>query len=132
MNVQKPTVMETIIKKLKLGKIYTGVKCNLYEARSLDQQMFDGKAVFELQESLEEKNPKIPLVHGLHSSVSADEWCNTKFGEVPKFSPLAYQGNHFNVYINIDNKSETNAATTINISYPDFPHQSIPQYYHDI
>ena len=70
----------------------------------------------------------------MHSSVAADEWCNTQFGEVHIFSPLAYQcsklGDHFHVYINIDNKSETNAATTINICYPDFPHQSIPQYYH--
>ena len=84
--------MEIVIKKPKLGKIKTGVKCNLYEARSLAQQMFDGKAVFELQESLKEKNPKIPLVHSLHSSISADKWCNTKFGEVPIFSPQAYQG----------------------------------------
>ena len=37
MNVQKPTVMETVIKKAKLRKIDTGVQCNLYEARSLDQ-----------------------------------------------------------------------------------------------
>ena len=70
----------------------------------------------------------------MHSSVATDEWCNTQFGEVHIFSPLAYQcsklGDHFHVYINIDNKSETNAATTINICYPDFPHQSIPQYYH--
>ena len=36
------------------------------------------------------------------------------------------------MYFNIDNKSQSNAATT-NISYPDFPHRSIPQYYnHDI
>ena len=132
MNIQKPTVMETVIKKPKLGK-NTGVKCNLYEARSPDQQIFDTKAVFELQENLKEKNPKIPLVTGLHSSISSDEWCNTKFGKVPIFCPLAYQcsklGNHFNVYHNIDIESQTNVTST-NISYPDFPHQTIPQYYH--
>ena len=61
-------------KETKMGK-NTGVKCNLYEARSPDQQMFDAKAVFELQENLIEKNPKIPLVTGLHSSISSDEWC---------------------------------------------------------
>ena len=71
MNIQKPTVMETVIKKPKLGK-NAGVKCNLYEARSPDQQMFDAQAVFELQENLKEKNPKIPLVTGLHSSISSD------------------------------------------------------------
>ena len=83
MNVQKPTVMEIVIKKPKLGKIKTGVKCNLYEARSLDQQMFDGKAVFELEESLKEKNPEIPLVHSLHSSISAGKWCNTNLEKSP-------------------------------------------------
>ena len=80
--------------------------------------MFDAKAVFELQENLKEKNPKIPLVTGLHSSISSDEWCNTKFGKVPIFSPLAYQcsklGNHFNVYCNIDTESQRNVTSTNN------------------
>ena len=127
MNIQKSTVMETVIKKPKLNK-NSGVKCNLYEARSTDQQMFDTKAVLELKQ-----HPEIPLATGLHSSVPLHSWCDTKFGKVPVFSPLAYQcsklGNNFNVYFNIDNKSKSDLAST-NISYPSFPHRSIPQYYH--
>jgi hypothetical protein len=131
MDVQKETVMETIIKKPKMGK-RTGVKCNLYEARSSEQQSFNPNAISDMKENLKRSNPKIPIVDGLRNSISTDSWCETKFGKVPIFSPLAYQcsklGNNFNVYINID-RSPSNPSATPS-TYPNFPHRSIPQYYH--
>ena len=133
MDVRKETVMETIIKKPKLEKkAQAGVKCTLYEARSSEQQQLNINGIFEMKETLKRENQNIPIVNALRNSVPPDGWCETKFGKVPVFSPLAYQcsklGNNFKVYINIDKKPSSNAAT--NVPYPEFPHQNIPQYYH--
>ena len=136
MGVKKETVMETIIKKPRLkDNAKSGVQCTLYEARALEQQGYDSNAIFEMQENLKKQNPNIPMVKAIRNSVSSDSWCETKFGKVPIFSPLAYHcsklGNNFKVYINIDSKTPSNTATVD--TYPDFPHRSIPQYYeHDI
>ena len=132
MDVAKQTVMETTIKKPKLGKkVSSGIKCNLYEARSKDEQVYNTNAIFEMKDYLNEINPNIPLVHGLRNSVFTDAWCETKFGKVPIFCPLAYQcnklGNNFNVYVNIDPVTASSPSTTA--TYPDFPHHHIPQYF---
>ena len=134
MDVAKKTVMETTIKKPKLGK-NVGVECNLYEARSTKEQMFDTDAIAKMRENLKEINPQIPMINALRNSVVPDVWCKTKFGTVPIFSPLAYQcskvGNNFKVYINIETKIPSTEAISDN--YPDFPHCNIPQYYyHDL
>ena len=126
--------METTIKKPKLGK-NVGVECNLYEARSTKEQMFDTDAIAKMRENLKEINPQIPMINALWNSVAPDVWCETKFGTVPIFSPLAYQcskvGNNFKVYINIETKIPSTEAVSDN--YPDFPHCNIPQYYyHDL
>ena len=78
--------------------------------------------------------PNIPLVHGLRNSIFNDAWCETKFGKVPIFCPLAYQckklGNNFNVHVNIGPMTSSSPST--NATYPDFPHHHIPQYFkHD-
>ena len=59
MDVAKKTVMETTIKKPKLGK-NVGVECNLYEARSTKEQMFD--AIAKMRENLKEINRQIPMI----------------------------------------------------------------------
>lgn len=111
MDVAKETVMETTIKKPKLGKkVSTGIKCNLYEARSKVEQVYNANAIFEMKDYLNEINPNIPLVHGLRNSIFNDAWCETKFGKVPIFCPLAYQcnklGNNF-------------SSPSTNATYPD-------------
>lgn len=51
MNVQKPTVMEVVIKKPKLGRKTSGVQCNLYEARSVEQQNLNFNDLNEMKEN---------------------------------------------------------------------------------
>ena len=74
MDVPKKTVMETTIKKPKLGK-NVGVECNLYEARSTKEQMFDTDAIAKMRENLKEINPHIPMINALRNSVALDVWC---------------------------------------------------------
>ena len=90
MDVAKETVMETTIKKPKLGKkVSTGIKCNLHEARSKVEQVYNANAIFEMKDYVNEINPNIPLVHGLRNFIFNDSWCEIKFGKVPIFCPLA-------------------------------------------
>ena len=47
MDVAKDTVMETTIKKPKLGKkASAGIKCNLYETRSKNEQGYNNSAIY--------------------------------------------------------------------------------------
>ena len=73
-----------------------------------------------MKDYLNEINPNIPLVHGLRNSIFNDAWCETKFGKVPIFCPLAYQckklGNNFNVYVNIGPMTSSSPST--NATYP--------------
>ena len=134
MEVKKDTVMDTVIKKPKLEKPTKGVNCTLYEARSAEQQKLDNNVIKEMKENLDNKN--IPLFRVVRNSVLPDAWCETKFGTLPLFSPLAYQcnlvGNNFEVYMNIGDTncpSEPNLSTCNHNNYPDFPHRFVPQYY---
>ena len=131
MNVRKDTVMETEVKKPKLGQKRPGIKCTLYEARAPHKQTVNFDDIDSMKENLCQLNPNIPIVSVLRSSVKDDEWTDTKFGSVPIYSPLAYQcsklGNNFKVYLNIDNLNPLNVCPRS--SYPDFPHRDIPQYF---
>ena len=60
MDVAKDTVMETTIKNLSLEKkMCTGIKCNLYEARSKDEKVYNTSEIFEMKkrESAESQPP---------------------------------------------------------------------------
>lgn len=128
----KPTVMETVIKKVKLDKNSPGVKCTLYEARSTNSQSYPFRAIENLKQSLNNINPLIPLVHGLRENISDQEWTSTKFGRVPIYSMQASQcskyGNNFNAYYSVDVFSTQYSSTPVTM-YPDFPHRNIPIYF---
>lgn len=134
MNVQKPTVMETTIKKPRVQQQSKGIGCTLYEARAPEVQGFDQKTVMDMQNKLKETSSSIPIVYGLRNTTDKSDWVQTKFGLVPVFSPLAYQcsrfGNNFKVYVNIDvDLPPAGCQPAASHTYPTFPHSPIPQYF---
>lgn len=76
-------------KKNQNWKSIQGSELYTILARSTEQQKFDSNVIKEMKENLDNKN--IPLFRVVRNSVPPDAWCETKFGSLPLFSPLAYQ-----------------------------------------
>ena len=131
-DVRKPSVLETVVKKPKIGKQpSSGVTCTLYEARAPVAQAYPYHAITEMNDKLQEINPFIPIVDDIRKSTSDDDWVESKFGKVPIYSPMAYQcsklGNNYKAYFNISSLTPNSKSTCA--TYPDFPHRKIPVYF---
>ena len=105
-----------------------GVRCLLYEARTLQSMRSQRADEQKLCERLKAENPKMALAQIMEPFSESTQLLETKFGKSPQGSYASYQlsttEDNFKVYCNISSVPRVDPGHTHNIpinAYPRFP-----------